>query len=172
MNLSPNTVSASALEGGTQGVKTLSVDQKTGLTDLLSQYDTSDLSDEDAKSIVDGIKELGISSSRELASVLRDSGVDARGLAQQAGVGGKEGGPPPGGGKGGPGGAGGPGGPGGSGGAGQSSGAKGPDETAVQLLEEAVAALAEGEEDSTTSLSDLLQEAGVDVTQPIVDFRA
>ncbi len=61
-------------------------EQTEGLDALLSDYDLEDLSDDDASSIVSGISDLGIAPTEELAAVLSEYGVDAKGLAEQAGT--------------------------------------------------------------------------------------
>ncbi|WP_299922840.1 hypothetical protein [uncultured Pelagimonas sp.] len=159
-----------------QGSGSLSSDQKQGLDDVLSNYDTKNLSEHDAKAVVEAIKELGVQPGRGLAQALNGLGIDARELAQKAGLGAPgEGGPGGGKGSGGPGGGGGPGGPGRPGGSG---GAQGPDSAAVQTLQSVVEQLQESlseSDDDTTDFTSLLleklDEAGVDTSAPIVDFR-
>ncbi|WP_299937059.1 hypothetical protein [uncultured Pelagimonas sp.] len=162
-----------------QGSGSLSSDQKQGLDDVLSNYDTKNLSYDDAKAVVEAIKELGVRPGHGLAQALNGLGIDARELAQKAGLG-APGEGDLGGGKG-PGGTGGPssgGGPGGPGGPGGSGGAQGPDSAAVQTLQSVVEQLQESlseSDDDTTDFTSLLleklDEAGVDTSAPIVDFR-
>lgn len=155
------------------GAKPLSETQQQGLDDLLSIYDAETLSDEDARSLVEGIRDLEIQRGAALTEALGSAGFDARELAAQAGIAGKPGG------GGGPGGAGGP--PpagGGGGGPGGAQGSKGPDSAAVQALQSIVEQLEEeaSETDADTDFSSLLQQAledaGIDTSQPILDFRA
>ena len=148
-----------------QGAKSLSDTQKQGLEEVLANYDPKNLSDDDAKSLVAQIKDVGLQPGRGLSEALGSVGIDARGLAQQAGLGDQGG---PGGGKGGPGGVGGPGG---------GPGAKGPDSAAVQTLQSVVeqlkASMSDGdsEEDFAALLLQKLEEAGLDTSEPILDFR-
>ncbi len=162
-----------------QGSSSLTSDQQQGLDDVLSNYDTKNLSDDDAKAVVEAIKELGLQPGRGLAQALSGAGIDARELAQQAGLGAPgEGGTGGGKGQGGPGGSGGGGRPGGPNGPGGSGGVQGPDSAAVQTLQSVVEqlqdALSESDDDTTDFTSLLLEkldEAGVDTSAPIVDFR-
>jgi hypothetical protein len=141
------------------------------LTELLTNYDAENLSEKDAKEIVSQIKELGIKSGSGLASALETAGIDAKGLAEKAGIqgpqGGQPNGPPPGGG-GGPGGAGRP--PPGGGGKGRDS----VDETAVSLIADAVKTY--NSSDTSDSLWSVLepelQNAGYDTTKSVIDFYA
>ncbi len=143
---------------GATGSQSLNDTEKQKLSDLLANYDTEDLSDEQAKEIVDGIKELDIAPGRGLAEALGTAGIDARALAEQAGLGA-------------PGGRGGPGGPSGG-------GPKGPDSSAVETLRSVVEELLEAtsdEEDSSTFstlLSEALEAAGVDTSSPVLDYKA
>lgn len=157
-----------------QGTGTLTDTQQQNLVEVLGNYDTNKLSDDDAKALVNEIKELGLQQNRGLAEALGSAGIDVGELAQQAGIAapggqGGAGGPPggaggpPGGGKGGP--------PGGGG----AQGAKGPDSAAVQTMQSIVDELQEAasdsdEEDFSTLLIERLQAAGLDTSQPIVDY--
>lgn len=138
-----------------QGQATLTTTQQDGLTQLLAQYDAENLSDDDAKALVSGIQELGIKPGSGLTTALADAGIDARGLAEQAGLGK----PPP---------------PGGGGGA---QGSSGPDSAAVETLRSIVETLqAEAEEgetefDFTTALIERMEEAGLNPYQPTLDYR-
>jgi hypothetical protein len=141
------------------------VTEKQGqeLTDFLSDYDTENLSDENAKEIVSKIQELGITPGSGLASILGDSGIDARSLVQQAGISG-------------PSGAGGPGGlqggrpPPPNDGAG--TGSETVDDAVVTLISDAVKAYEESDEAETlwSVLEPALKDAGYDTSQPLVDF--
>ena len=62
-------------------------EQSEKLSAFLESYDADSLSDEDAKMLVSKIEELGIQPGAELATALGDSGIDPRGLADQAGIG-------------------------------------------------------------------------------------
>lgn len=84
-----------------QGVfqNTLSDEQKSSISDILSQYDPEDLSDEDVQSIKDQLKEAGVRPSPELKSALEGAGFDAeafRPAGPPPGGPGQAGGPPPG----------------------------------------------------------------------------
>lgn len=76
--------------------RSMTDEQSQTLTEFISDYDTSNLSKEDATKIVWQMKELGINPGVDLAAVLKASGIDAKGLAEQARVGKPEsaGGPP------------------------------------------------------------------------------
>ena len=138
----------------------LTDEQTQGLDDLLSEYDTEDLSDAEAEEIVAGISELDITPGKELASALAGYGIDARELGDQAGVERPEG-PPPGGGK------------GKGGGGGETSGVN---EAALSVLESVLETMESEEDDeaSETDFQELLQSeleaAGLDPTQSIMDI--
>lgn len=153
-----------------QGQRNLTETQSSGLTEVLSNYDAENLSDDDAKALVEEIKDLGIQRGSGLTEALGEAGIDARGLAQQAGISGSSGSnAPPEGGQGG-----GPGGPGGAGGGG---GAKGPESAEVQTMQAVLEQLqasekeADTDENFATLLLQSLEDAGLDTSQPIVDFR-
>lgn len=138
--------------------QTLSTEQQEELSEILSEYDASDLSDEDASSIVSQIEELGISAGSALETALADAGFDARTIGDQAGVGE----------------AGGMGGPGGAGGPGQQSGESTVDETLLDVLSEALDAYDSTEDDASSFVEMLtakLDEAGYDTTKPLFDLR-
>lgn len=80
-----------------QSNTSLSSYQKEQINTLLENYDSSNLSSDDALEIVSTLKDAGISPSEELASVLDDAGFDAQEIGDLAGIaGGKPaGGPPP-----------------------------------------------------------------------------
>ncbi|MEP2642784.1 hypothetical protein [Roseobacter sp.] len=140
----------------------LTEEQSTKLTKALTEYDTENLSDDDAKALVSTIKELGIAPSAGLAKALSEAGIDARELAEQAGISG--------GGPGGPGG--GPGGPGRP--DGQSGSSSGVDEAVLSLIQEATESYeaSEIEESFADILAATLTENGYDSSQPTVDFYA
>lgn len=169
------TSAASYMQNNTQQSSKLTEQQGQKLNEFLTNYDSSNLSENDAKEIVSQIKELGIKAGSSLATALETNGIDAKGLAELAGVQGAEGakpsGPPPGGGKGGPGGAGGP----------PPSGGKGResvDDTAVSLISDALesytsAAETDGSTESFWAvLEPALQAAGYDTTKSVIDFYA
>ncbi|MCG3268868.1 hypothetical protein [Yoonia sp. I 8.24] len=146
------------MAGMTPKAQSLTDTQKQGLEDVLSNYDVENLSDSDAKEIVSQIEELGIAKGQGLASALGDAGIDARGLAEQAGIGGAEGNggrppPPPGG------------------------GPKGPDEASISTLQSVVEQLqasvdaSDEDVDFGTMLTQALEDAGLDTSSPIVDYR-
>ncbi|PYG31677.1 hypothetical protein [Pelagimonas varians] len=162
------------------GASSLTNNQKQGLTTLLGDYDTATISDEDAKQIVAGIRELEISSGKGLATALAEAGIDAGNLAEKAGLlkphGGLEGGGPQDG-AGRPGGAGGP--PGGGGRPGGASGKEGSgtgaNSVAVEVLNSVLETMAEEDDSSTDTFQALLAEqleaAGLDPSQPIMDLK-
>ncbi|MGO4909763.1 hypothetical protein ACEN2J_15675 [Pseudorhodobacter sp. W20_MBD10_FR17] len=169
------TSAASYMQNATQQSSKLTVQQGQKLNEFLTNYDSSNLSENDAKEIVSQIKELGIKAGSSLATALETNGIDAKGLAELAGVQGAEGtkpsGPPPGGGQGGPGGAGGP----------PPSGGKGRDsvdDTAVSLISDVLESYTSAAEtDGTTQsfwsvLEPALQAAGYDTTKSVIDFYA
>ncbi|MCJ9428427.1 hypothetical protein [Kordiimonas marina] len=90
--------------------KALTDDQKKQISDILSNYDPSKLTKDDAKAIVSQLQDAGIQPGKGFAEAFKAAGFDAKAVGEKAGL------KPP---KGGPGG---PGGPGGLGGAGQGGG--------------------------------------------------
>jgi hypothetical protein len=75
--------------------QSLSTEQEALIAETLSKYDTENLSEEDAASIVETLKEAGIEPSRSLEQALSNEGVDAKELGEMANVGGPRRGPPP-----------------------------------------------------------------------------
>ncbi|MBU0924421.1 hypothetical protein KKG81_06000 [bacterium] len=75
----------------------LSTDQTDLISSILSNYDASSLSEEDAQSIVAAFQDAGISPSKELESAMDEAGFSAQEVGQLAGVGPRGGGgmPPP-----------------------------------------------------------------------------
>ncbi|SFB08554.1 hypothetical protein SAMN05421688_2840 [Poseidonocella pacifica] len=148
----------------------LTTAQNDALSELLTKVDSSNLSDDDAKALVEGIKSAGISKGSGLTQALAEAGIDARSLAEQSGTGGPQG-------AGGPEGAGRPGGSGGPKGGGQGGpqGAqgKGTEDTSVQLMQSIVDQLSDSseEENYQEQLLSALEEAGLDLTQSTVDIR-
>jgi hypothetical protein len=170
------TSAMSYVQNNAQQSSKLTEQQGQKLTELLTNYDADNLSENDAKEIVSQIKELGIKPGSGLASALETSGIDAKGLAELAGIQGAEGAKPSGGppGGGGPGGSGGP--PPGGGGKGRDS----VDDTAVSLIADALesytSATSSTSESTTESfwsvLEPALQAAGYDTTKSVIDFYA
>jgi len=64
------------------------------ISSILSQYDASNLSEDDAKSIVAALQEEGIEPSKELESAMNEAGFDAQEIGTLAGVGAQGGTPP------------------------------------------------------------------------------
>jgi len=81
-----------------QGSQTLSSSEEESISSILSQYDSSNLSEDDAKSIVAALQEEGIEPSKELESAMNEAGFDAQEIGTLAGVGAQGGTPPAGGG--------------------------------------------------------------------------
>ena len=77
----------------------LSAEQKSAAESILSEYSASDLTEEDAQSIVEAFKEEGIQPSKDLKDTLEAAGFDAKELAELAGLPpreeGNQGPPPP-----------------------------------------------------------------------------
>lgn len=136
----------------------LSETESQQLTEILSNYNTEELSDDDAKTLVSRIQEIGIETGVGLANALNEAGIDAKELGTQAGVGGPKGANgPPGSGKGG-------GGP---------QGVESVDDTIVSLVADAVDAYETSDEDSESVWSLLepaLEEAGYDTSVNLIDF--
>jgi hypothetical protein len=144
----------------------LSTEQSEKLSASLSNYDTKNLTTEDALKIVAEIKELGIREGAGLESALSEAGIDAQALAEQAGIkGGEDAGRPP------------PPPPfpqdGGPSGSGEASGTSSLDEGIVSLIADAVESYAESDDETETVWSLLqpaLEEAGYDTSEPLIDF--
>lgn len=140
-----------------QSSQSLTDAQKTSLAEVIGQYDADDLSDEDAKALVSEISGLGISAGSDLNTALSDAGIDPKGLADQAGIGRGDGPPSP-----------------------LTPSALGttPDSKEVQTLLAIMQDLraqteAEGTQDDFTALlTQALEDAGYDLSEPNVDFRA
>ena len=64
----------------------LSDEQKETIDSILADYDSSELSEQDAKDIVSAFQEVGISPSRDFADTLETAGFDAREIGELAGV--------------------------------------------------------------------------------------
>ena len=65
------------------------------ISDILSNYDASSLSSDDAKEIVEALSSAGISPSKELEEAMSNLGFDAKEVGSLAGVGPQGGMPPP-----------------------------------------------------------------------------
>ena len=84
--------------GGPPPSKPMTEDAKKQVTDILSQYDSENLSSDDMDAINKSFKDAGIRPNGELKSMLEDSGYDAKALGDRAReTQGANGGPPPGG---------------------------------------------------------------------------
>lgn len=147
----------------------MTADQRDQLTNMLADHDGQNLSDSDARRLVDQIKELGITPSRELNMVLAEHGFDARSIAAQAGlaVPNAQAKPHSSGYQVGPNGVTGP----------QSiEGARSTvDEKVLSLISEVMDSLNEAEDNSATfatRLAQRLEQEGYDSTAPIMDFYA
>lgn len=132
-------------------------EQTDKLAEFLSNYDTENLSDDDAQAIVREVKGLGITAGADLASALGDAGISAQDLAEQAGVAGadrpKRPPPPP---------------PPPT----ETQGISTVDDAIVQLIADAVEAYDETEEETTLGavVTSALEEAGYDSSQPLINF--
>ncbi|MEO9864986.1 MAG: hypothetical protein ABJO29_14010 [Yoonia sp.] len=129
--------------------------QAEKLTTFLADYDSSKLTESDAKKIVTQIKEIGIRPGSGLESLLSDNGIDAKYLVDQAGIKGGERPPPP------------P--PEGGQGGSQSKGSV--DTGIVALIADAVEAFADTDDAETvwSLLQPALEEAGYDTSQQMID---
>lgn len=91
-----NTISTSsmAIQQPSYGLAgaSLNSNQKLLISDTLSAFDASNLTSEDALSIVSSFADAGIQPGRELAETMEAAGFDARAVGEMAGVQG----PPPG----------------------------------------------------------------------------
>jgi len=65
----------------------LSEEEEEFISSLLSEYDSDNISSEDASAISTALKEAGIAPSKELASAMSDSGFDAREIGDLSGAG-------------------------------------------------------------------------------------
>jgi hypothetical protein len=155
--------------GGFQPPPPMNDETKQKVKDLLSQYDPENLSTDDMDSINQGLRDAGVRPSRELKSMLEDSGFDAKALGERArsqggpgGPGGPGGGPPPGG----PPPGGGPGGPGGAG------GGQPPSNTQLQQLGSVLEQydLNNLSDDDRTAIGQKLSELGFSQSRSTVSF--
>jgi len=64
----------------------LSTEQKDTISSILSEYDSSALSEQDAKEIVQALQDAGIRPSKDFANTLEAAGFDAREIGDLAGV--------------------------------------------------------------------------------------
>lgn len=140
--------SAAHISSGSFADAPLSEDQKSGLAEVLSGYDPKGLSQDDARSMVSQISELGIRSGRGLSRALADAGFDAQNLARAARI--RRPAPPP-----------------------DAVVYDIHNRPAVKVLKEVVSSL-QGTDEATfkAQLAAKLDAAGIDGTKPVVDFRA
>lgn len=161
-----SSIDGNALQVAAPSPQSLSEDQENGLQDILSNYDPENLSHKEAAELVAGIQDLGIRPGQALREALARSGIEARDLADQAGI--SSGGGPerPGRGGGSDNSAHGP-------GAGQARGGINP--AAVEVLESVLEALESKELTTAEEFQEFLLEqlikAGLDTAQPIVDIK-
>jgi len=92
-------VGATAVNYTTEGSTrhTMSADQKSAVENVLSKYDASSLSSDDAKEISNSFEEMGIKPSSDLRETIETAGFDADSLRELSGTSGIEGklSPPP-----------------------------------------------------------------------------
>lgn len=69
------------------GSQSLTDDQQAQITDILSQYSADELTEDDAKSIVESFSELGITPGKALQEAMSANGFDAKEVGDLAGVG-------------------------------------------------------------------------------------
>lgn len=132
--------------------------QNDKLTTYLADYDSTKLTETDAKKIVSQIQELGIRPGSGLESVLSEAGIDAKSLAEKAGLKVEADRPPP---------------PPPGEGKRDAQGADAVDDAIVTLIADAIEAYAEQEnEDETTwsLLQHALENAGYDTSQQLFDL--
>jgi len=80
---------------GSNNSSSLTSSQLETISSVLSNYDSSNLSSEDASAIVEAFSTAGISPSRELANVMSSEGFNAKEVGDLAGVGRGDMPPPP-----------------------------------------------------------------------------
>ncbi len=73
----------------------MSSEKKEQVQEVLSQFDSENLSANDASSITESFKELGIAANLELKELMTESGFDAENIGEMAGVTNKQMPPPP-----------------------------------------------------------------------------
>jgi hypothetical protein len=78
-----------------RSAQSLTDEQQQFITDTLSQFDPEQLTESDAKSIVEAFAEAGIQPGAALEKSLSEAGFDAQSLGDLAGVGQRQGPPPP-----------------------------------------------------------------------------
>jgi len=83
-SISSSIVQTNAMQSSNSQSSTLSSYQKEYIGALLENYDSSNLSADDAVKIVSALKDQGIAPSKELASVMSDSGFDAKEIGDLA----------------------------------------------------------------------------------------
>ena len=79
----------------TNNSSSLSADQRQLIEDTLAEFDSDQLTEADALSIVEIFSEAGIQPGREMAQAMSASGFDAKSIGDLAGVGGPQQGMPP-----------------------------------------------------------------------------
>lgn len=87
MNVSSSTVSQmfqTVSSSSTRNTSTLSTEQQELLEEVLSDYDTDNLSSDDASSIVQALSEAGIEESQALTEALSTAGFDAQEIGNLA----------------------------------------------------------------------------------------
>lgn len=82
----------------TTSVGNLSSSQLDTISSVLANYDSGNLSESDAQSIIAAFKEVGIKPSEELVAAMEEAGFDAQEVGSLAGISSQGGIPPPGGG--------------------------------------------------------------------------
>lgn len=94
---SSSAVYANTSTSSTNRSSSLTSDQTDLISSVLSNYDSNNLSQEDAQAIVSAFQDAGIKPSSELASAMENAGFSAQEVGQLAGVGPKGAGgmPPP-----------------------------------------------------------------------------
>lgn len=80
--------------GGRPPSQPLSDEQKSLVEETLSNYDAENLSEDDAKAIVETFKEAGIKPGKELADLTSELGFDAKEIGDLAGLEPPQGPPP------------------------------------------------------------------------------
>lgn len=127
--------------------------QVDALKNVLSNYNASNISETDAKTIISEVRELGVAPGRPLAIIFAGEGFEAAAIGNKAGAGGKEQAPPL---------------------PQERSGPKG------EINKEAVAALKllvdakQGEDITQSEWADFysdLEDKGVDTSRPFIDLK-
>jgi hypothetical protein len=90
-----SSVSSYSTTSSTSKSQSLSFEQEQTIQDVLSNYDASSLSSEDAQEIVSAFSQANIQPSEAMAESMQSEGFDAKEIAQLAGVEGNRPPPPP-----------------------------------------------------------------------------